>query len=175
LTIQEVDFSSSETRRIAVEAAEERHGLVDGELVGEARFLERDADRSADFLSVRLPFQAEDFNFAAGGVEQAFEDFERGGFARTVGPEQTKTFAVFDEQVQAADRIDGRLAVAAFDEVGAADGGHGVILGADGRRGSGLAAQPSSFSTQRRKGSKGAKRTRKTEKDGGGSRLGRNF
>ena len=38
-----------------VEGAEQRQGLTDGELVGQARFLERDADALADGLIVVAP------------------------------------------------------------------------------------------------------------------------
>ena len=113
---QDLAFSSSETWAmaslgfdpLAVEAAEERERFADGELFGEPRLLQRDADALADFVVLLAPAAAEHFDFAGGGVEQAFEDFDRGGLAGAVGPEQAEAFALLDGQIEPAHGVDGR-------------------------------------------------------------------
>ena len=121
---------------LAIEAAEQRERFADVELFGEPRLLQRDADPLADLIVLLAPAKAEDLHLAGSGVEQAFEDFDRGGFARAVGTQQAKALALFDCQVETAHRIDRRFAVVALHKLGAANGKHqfdfNLRLGYDG-------------------------------------------
>ena len=92
-----------------IEAAEQRQRLADGELLGELGFLQRDADALADVIVLSAPAQAEDFDLAGGGVEQAFEDLDGRRLAGAVRAEQAEALAALDRQVEAADRLDRRL------------------------------------------------------------------
>ncbi len=70
------------------------------------------------------PALVEDFDFAGGGVEQSFEDFDGGGFAGAIGPEQAEAFAALDLQIEAVDRLHRRrLGGVALMQISTEDGG----------------------------------------------------
>ena len=81
---------------VAIERAEEAHGLEDGELLGELRFLQRDADALAQLALVLAPVQAEDLDLAGVGLGQPFEDLDGRRLAGAVRPEQAEAFAAGD-------------------------------------------------------------------------------
>ena len=138
LPTQASAFSSSDTRRdglvgveaAAVEAAEQRERLADGQLLGEARLLQRDADAFPDGGVVAAPAQAEDLDLAGGRGEQPFEDLDRRGLAGAVGAEQAEALARLDGQVEAAQRPRPAAGRVGLHEIRAADGGgHGGSIG----------------------------------------------
>ena len=105
--------------RFAVEAGEEFDGFADVQFFRQARFLQRDADPLAQLARVVVPGVAEDADFAGGGREQAFEDFDGRGLPCSVRAEQAEAFAGFDAQTEAADGFD--FAVVGLAQVGALD------------------------------------------------------
>ena len=109
---------------LPVEAAEERERFADGELFGESCFLQRDADSLPDFIVLLAPTEAQDFDVAGRGVEQPFEDLDRGGLAGAVGSEQAEALALLDSQIETAHGLDRRLAVVALHEIGATNCEH---------------------------------------------------
>src|SRR5207244_4447780 len=78
---------------LLVERAEEDQVLLDGELVGKVRFLERNAQLLPERAIVALPAQAQHFDRTGRGIVQAFEDLHGGGLACAVGAEQPETLA----------------------------------------------------------------------------------
>ena len=56
--------------RVAVEALEERQGLIDGQLLGQLGVLELDAEQLAKVVGIRFPGAAEDFDVARVGVSR---------------------------------------------------------------------------------------------------------
>ena len=81
---------------VAIERAEEPQRLEHGELLGELRFLQRDADALAQLALVLAPRQAEDLDVAGVGRGQAFEDLDRRRLPRAVRPEEAEAFAARD-------------------------------------------------------------------------------
>ena len=65
-----------------------------------------DAEPLAELLRVCVPGAAEDADLAGSGFEQAFENFDGGGFAGAVGAEQAEAFAFVDLQIEAAQGFD---------------------------------------------------------------------
>jgi hypothetical protein len=114
---------------VRVERGEERQRLVDAQLVGEARLLQRDADALAQRALVLLPAAPEHLDLARAGLDQALEDLDRGGLARAVGAEQPEALALAHLEVQAAQRLDRRLRRIGLAQLAAADGGlHGARM-----------------------------------------------
>ena len=78
----------------AKEAAKEAEGFFDGELVGELRFLELDADALAQVGGMLTPVAGRGVRPSpASGNGQAFADFDGGGLACSVGAEQAEALA----------------------------------------------------------------------------------
>ena len=77
------------------------------------------------------PRHAKDFDFARSRRQQAFENFDGGGLAGAIRPEQTEALAGQDVEVQSADRLD--LSVVGLLQIAAADGnfhiGHDTEVG----------------------------------------------
>jgi hypothetical protein len=84
-----------------IERAKEVEGLVNGELLGEARLLERDPESRAELPLVRAPAAPEDRYVARVRLRQAFEDLDRRRLAGAVGPEQAEALARTDLEVEA--------------------------------------------------------------------------
>jgi hypothetical protein len=68
--------------------------------------LERNSDPLADRPASPLPGKAKHFDLAAGGVQQALNDFDRGRFAGAIRAQQAKTFPLVDGQIQPTDGLD---------------------------------------------------------------------
>ena len=85
------------------EAAEQAHGLEHGELLGKLRLLQLNAEPLPEFRRVPIPAHAEHLDLARIGGRQAFADFDGGGFAGAVGPEQAEAFAAAHFQIEAVD------------------------------------------------------------------------
>ena len=84
-----------------VERPEQPQRLLDGQLVGQLRFLELDAEPLAQLVLVRRPPQAEHLHLAGVRPEQAFEDLDRRGLAGAVRAEQAEALAAAHRQRQA--------------------------------------------------------------------------
>ena len=104
-------FSSSCTRPIdvvdraaaLVEAPKQPHRLVDGELLGELRFLELNAEPLAQLALVPVPAQSEQLDLAGIRRQQPFADLDRRRLAGAVRAEQTEAFAGGDDEVEPVD------------------------------------------------------------------------
>jgi hypothetical protein len=84
-----------------VEAAEQPHRLLDGQLLGELRLLELDAEPLAESALVAIPPLAQhlDHPFVRSG--QSFADLDRRGLSRAVGAEQPEALPRSDGEVEA--------------------------------------------------------------------------
>ena len=89
-----------------IKAGEQLNRLAHGQLFRQTRFLQRNAQQLAQLALMALPRHAQDFDFARGRREQTFEDFDGGGLAGAVRPEQTEALAGLDVEIQSADRLD---------------------------------------------------------------------
>ena len=56
----------------------------------------REPEALLDGVVVSAPAHAQDFHVAGGRLDQAFDDFNGGGFAGAVGPKQAEAFAGLD-------------------------------------------------------------------------------
>src|SRR6266853_2826566 len=94
--------------RLAVERSKQCEDFADGELIGELRFLQLNAEPFAQGASRRsvLPPHAEDFDVARVGRRQPFEDLDRRRLAGAVRAEQPKAFTGADAEIEAGDRDD---------------------------------------------------------------------
>ena len=99
-----------------------------GELFGQPRLLQRDADPLANLVRLAAPVVAQHFDLAGRGLEQAFEDFDRRRLASAVGAQQAEALALLDRQIESAHRLHRRLAVVSLHQIVAADGEHGRRL-----------------------------------------------
>ena len=88
---------------VAVERAEEAHGLVDGELLGELRLLQRDAHALAQLALVVAPVHAQDLDDAGVGRGESFQDLDGRGLAGAIRAEEAEAFAALDDEVEAVD------------------------------------------------------------------------
>ena len=94
-----------------------------GELFGQPRFLQRDADPLADLVVGPAPLQAQHFApRRRSACQQPLEDFDRGGLAGPVRAEQAEALAAARPPVEPAHGLDRRLAVVSLDEVRALNG-----------------------------------------------------
>ena len=89
-----------------VERAEEIEHLEDGQLLGEPRLLERDAEARAELPLVLSPAAAEDLDVSGVGAREPLEDLDRRGLAGAVRPEKAEAFARPDLQIQPVHRAD---------------------------------------------------------------------
>ena len=113
-----------------VERAKQRDGFLNRELIGQTRFLERDADLAADFGVVLAPLHAEDFHLAGSRIEQPLDDLERRRFPRAIGTEEAEALAGRHIEIETAHRFNRRPARIGLYEAANADGmGHGRIVG----------------------------------------------
>src|SRR5688572_6524963 len=88
------------------EAAEQRQGLGDGQLIGELRVLQLNAEPLPQRAGVVLPREAQHLHFTRIRLRQAFADLDGGRLAGAVRPEQPKAFARAHVKVDAVDRDD---------------------------------------------------------------------
>ena len=109
-------------RALAKEAAEELERLEDGELLGELRLLQLDAEPLAQLGRVGLPPQPEHLDDAGVGRRQALADLDRRGLAGAVRSEQAETLAGVDLEV---DAVDGDDVLIRLPEILDAQGGTG--------------------------------------------------
>ena len=87
--------------RPLAEAPEQREQLANRQFLGELCFLERDADPLTKRRSVALPGLAKDVDFARVAFEEAFTDFDGGGLAGAVRPDEAEAFLCPHLQVEA--------------------------------------------------------------------------
>ena len=93
------------------------------QLLGQARLLQRDAQALAQGVVIFAPAHPQYLDLAGGGGQQPFEDFDGGGLAGAVGPEQAEALSRLDFEVEAVDGVHGRRAGGVlFAQVAAADG-----------------------------------------------------
>jgi hypothetical protein len=93
---------------LAIERPEQREHFADGELVGELRLLQLNAEPLAQrppggALAPRCP---QDLDVARVRCRQPFEDLDRRGLAGAVRSEQAKALAGADREVEARDGDD---------------------------------------------------------------------
>jgi hypothetical protein len=88
-------------RPLIEEAAEQPHGLLDRELVGELRLLELNSKALLERSGVGFPAQAEHLDIARVACREAFADLDRGGLARAVRPEQAEALAGSHLEIEA--------------------------------------------------------------------------
>ena len=93
-----------------VEAAKQRDHLADRFLVGEAGFLERDADPLADLDFVGTPARPRISTSPDVGRIEALQDLDGRRLARAVGAEQAEALALPDLQIDPVDRVDRSVA-----------------------------------------------------------------
>jgi hypothetical protein len=126
----------------AIEAAEEAKDFFGGEFLGELRLLELHADALAQFLGVRAPVEAEEFDGAGIRRGEPFANFDGSGLPCSIGAKQAETFAGRNLKVDAVDRADpfGTGYGEGFAQIADAKGcgGYGICNGA--RRGLGSCA-----------------------------------
>jgi hypothetical protein len=91
-------------RAVAEEAAEQSHGLLDGELVRQLRLLQLDAEALLQRAGVGVPVHAQHLEIAGVARRQALAHLDGGGLAGAVGAEQSEAFAGEDLEVDAIDR-----------------------------------------------------------------------
>ena len=86
----------------------QRQRLGDGELVGELRLLQLNAESVAQRPACRplTPRRPEDLDLATVGHGEALEDFDRGGLPRPVGSQQAEALAGADGEIQTGNRDD---------------------------------------------------------------------
>src|SRR5450755_1587183 len=82
-----------------IETSEQRQSFKNRELFGKACFLQLNAENFAQFFRLRAPFAAQQFYSAAVRFQQTFTNFDRSRFSRAVRPQQTKTFARVNVQI----------------------------------------------------------------------------
>ena len=94
--------------RVTVERAEHGECLLDGELVGELRFLELNAQALAERASCGAftPGRAKNLDVAAVLECQSLEDFDGRGLACPVRAQQAEALAARDGEVDAGNRDD---------------------------------------------------------------------
>ena len=89
-----------------VEAAEQPHRLVNGQLLGELGLLKLDAEPLAQVALVRVPPLAEHFDDAGIRLGETLADLDRGGLARPIGAEQAEALAGAHREVESVDSND---------------------------------------------------------------------
>src|SRR5688572_8771507 len=87
-----------------VERTKEPQRLLDGQLVGELRLLQLDAEPLAQRSFVMAPAQSKYLDLAGIWLQQTFQDLDRCRLAGAVRPEQAKAFAAVNGQRQIGDR-----------------------------------------------------------------------
>jgi hypothetical protein len=100
---------------------EEGDCLLDCELVGELRLLERDPEPLPHGVVILAPPLTQDLDLASGRGEEALEHLDGRGLSRAVRSEKPETLADRDLEIDPAHRLD--LAVVGFCEITAPDGG----------------------------------------------------
>jgi len=98
-----------------VEAAEQPHGLLHRELLGELRLLELDAEPLAQGALVAVPPLAEHLDHPLVGNREALADLDRGRLAGAVRAEQPEALARGDREIEP---VDGDDVAVAFSEAG---------------------------------------------------------
>jgi hypothetical protein len=94
--------------RLAIERPKQREHFADGELVGELRFLQLNAEPLAQRAprGAVAPRRPQNLDVAAVGRRQPLENLDRRGLAGTVRPEQAKALAGPDREIETRDRQD---------------------------------------------------------------------
>jgi len=111
-----------------VEATEQPDGLLDGELLGELRVLQLNAQTLTQRASARPPRppHPEDLDLAPVGGGEPLENLDGGRLPRPVRPQQAEALARVDGEVEPRDRYDVGVSLS---EAGTTDGrsgrGHG--------------------------------------------------
>jgi hypothetical protein len=93
-------------RAVRIKRSEQPQRLFHRQLVDKLRFLQLNAEPRPQPWAVGPPAFAQHFDVAGIGVEQSFENFDRGGLPRAVGPEQAKALAAPDLEIEAVDSDD---------------------------------------------------------------------
>jgi len=106
-------------------AAEETKRFVDGELFGELRVLQLNAEALAKLFGVGTPVHAEKFDFAGVRSGEAFANFDGGGFPRAVGSEKAEAFAGAHFEIEAIDSDDVLIGLAKTSDAKGRSGGSG--------------------------------------------------
>src|SRR5215471_11210003 len=88
-----------------VEAAEKYQRLKDGQLFAKAGLLERYAQPLPHRIVILTPSTPQDFHFSGCWVEESFQDFDSGRFARSIRPQQPEALSDGHFEVQAVDGI----------------------------------------------------------------------
>ena len=96
-------MTCDDLRTLTVEAAEQPHRFEHGELLGQLRLLQLDAEPLAEPRRVGGPAEPEHFHVARIRRGQPLADLDGGGLAGAVGAEQPEAFAGADLEVQARD------------------------------------------------------------------------
>src|SRR5206468_1681131 len=89
--------------RRAVKAPEQLEAFLHGELLGEFRLLERDADALPELLCVPRPGTAEDRDVTVVGREEPLADLDGRRLPRAVRPEESEALSRADLEVEAVD------------------------------------------------------------------------
>src|SRR5207237_4346987 len=103
--------------------AEQAHRFLDRQRVGQLRVLELDAESLAQGppLAASGPVQPEDLHVPRIASREPLQDLDGGGLAGAVRPEQAEALARGHREIEPGDR---QHVPVAFDQAGAADGGH---------------------------------------------------
>ena len=97
-------MTSEASAPLPKKAAKQADRFVHGELFGELRILQLNAEPLAKLRRVRTPAQAEHFHFSRIRRRQAFADFDGGRLSRAIRPEQAEALARLHFEVEAIDR-----------------------------------------------------------------------
>src|SRR5258705_1572796 len=94
--------------RLPVERSKQREDFTHGDLVGELRFLQLNAEPLAQGAprGAVAPRRPQNLDVAGVGRREALEDLDRGGLPGAVRPEQPEALAGRDRQVETRDRHD---------------------------------------------------------------------
>jgi hypothetical protein len=107
-----------------IEGPEQPQRLLDGQLVGQLRFLQLDPQALPEFPLVLVPGHPEYFDLAAVGREEAFENLDGGRLARAVGAKQAEALAAINGQREAVYRDDIAVTLAQVVAAHGVRGGH---------------------------------------------------
>src|SRR5229473_5066933 len=116
--------------RLAIEAGKKLDRFAYSQLFRKPGFLQRDPDFFTQLARMRFPRLPENTDLSGSGFEQTFQNFDGGGFSRSVRPQQAETFSRPNLQIQSTDRLN--FAVIGLAEVAALDHGRheGILLDA---------------------------------------------
>ena len=87
-----------------VERAEQAHRLANGELIGQLRLLQCDAQPRSQGICLTRPLHAEHDDFAVVRHQQSLADLDRGRFAGPIRSQQAEAFAGAHCEIQTIHR-----------------------------------------------------------------------